>query len=84
MILQINRMPSSRMQQELTPIEKSLKMDSTQQSTPKENIKLLIILRKMLKIYKKQILKAKEIIKIKVQEIFQIKKLTNQTKQAKK
>lgn len=53
MILQINRMPSSRMQQELTPIEKSLKMDSTQQSTPKENIKLLIILRKMLKIYKK-------------------------------
>ena len=84
MILQINRMPSSRMQQELTPIEKSLKMDSTQQSTPKENIKLLIILRKMLKIYKKQILKAKEIIKIKVQEVFQIKNLTNQTKQPKK
>ena len=53
MILQINRMPSSRMQQELTPIEKSLKMDSTQQSTPKENIKLLIILRNMSKIYKK-------------------------------
>lgn len=59
-------------------------MDSNQQNTPKENIKLLIILRNMSKIYKKQILKAKEIIKIKVQEVFQIKNLTNQTKQAKK
>lgn len=59
-------------------------MDSNQQNTPKENIKLLIILRNMSKIYKKQILKAKEIIKIKVQEVFQIKNLTNQTKQPKK